>query len=382
MASKDNVKDFSEESKKRAKKRRRKSLRNILIVLAAALVIWLNWGLITSVDPLLFIENTFPTENNFPVMITGRSITDMDEFYGSVAVATDVGFYAYTATGRQFCEFKYTLSNPAMKSAESKALVFDRGGKKYYLYTKDKQLYAGSSDYSIITGDVNKEGSFALATASQGYVGQVTVYNETGAVRYKWNCAEYPVAVTLMGDNGGLYVATVGTENGQVYSCVYLLRFDTKTEIAYKRTGEVPVAVREISGGRAQLVTDKSVSVVGTDGKEQLNYSYGTQKILGFSFSEGDDLIVMLGNQLDTDKGTVLWLDGGLKEVTTVVADKSVADICLLGGRIYLLTNLSFDSYNSGGELIESKPLSAIGKQMVLIGGRVYLVSATHLVLL
>ena len=57
-----------------------------------------------------------------------------------------------------------------------------------------------------------------------------------------------------------------------------------------------------------------------------------------------------------------------------------MADIRLSGGRMYLLSSLSLDSYNSGGELIESKPLSAVGKQMAIIGGRIYLFSATHIV--
>ena len=380
MAVEEKVKDFTKESKKRARRRRRKSIRNLCIVLAVVLLLVLNWGLITSLDPLLFLENTFPMDNQFPVLITGTSVTSVDEFYDSVAVSTDVGFYAYTAAGRQFCEFKHTLSQPAMKADGGRALVYDRGGKKYYLYSKDSELRAGNTDYAIITGDVNREGTVALATAGQGYLGQVSVYNEQGEIRFKWNCAEHPVAMALSGDNGGLYVATLSTENGQVYTSLYLLRFDQKTEVAYKRAGEVPVAVKELSGGRVLLITDQSVTIVGTDGTEQQNYDYGTRKILGYSFSEGDDCLVMLGNQLATDKGTILWLDGQLNEVTSVAASQSVADIRLSGGRMYLLSSLSLDSYNSGGELIESKPLSAVGKQMAIIGGRIYLFSATHIV--
>ena len=380
MAAEEKVKDFSKESKKRARRRRRKSIRNLLIVLALVLVIVLNWGLITSIDPMLFLENTFPMEDQFPVLITGTSIAAVDEFYGSVAVATDVGFYAYAATGRQFSEFKHTLSQPAMRADGGRALVYDRGGKKYYLYSKEKELLSGSTDYTIITGDVNKEGTVALATAGQGYLGQVTVLSEQGTVRYKWNCAEHPVAIALAGDNGGLYAATFSTENGQVYTSLYLLRFDQKTEVVYKRTGEVPVAVRELSGGRVELITDQSVTIVGSDGAEQASFAFGTRKILGYSFSEGDDCLVMLGNQLETDKGTVLWLNGRLEEVTSVSAAQSVADISLRGGRMYLLGSLSLDSYNSAGELIESKSLSATGKQMAIIGGRTYLFSATHIV--
>ena len=105
-----------------------------------------------------------------------RMITQLGKDpFGDCIVEELEGYGIDTSLILRTAKANTALAFVSLKADGGRALVYDRGGKKYYLYSKDSELLAGNTDYAIITGDVNREGTVALATAGQGYLGQVSV---------------------------------------------------------------------------------------------------------------------------------------------------------------------------------------------------------------
>ncbi|MBR5438189.1 MAG: hypothetical protein IKV21_04640, partial [Clostridia bacterium] len=180
----------------------------------------------TTSDNSELLSSVSTDEMGFPVTFTNNDIIRAESFSSRIFVLGKKIFTCLTDSGKVRYSRIFSFTQPEMTVSEKFGLVYDRASSKYFIFNRDGVIYEGETENKkhIITAKINNRGDVAFVTKSDDSACRVSLTDKKGKILYIWSCAEeYGVSVDLSEDSREIVCGSIGSENGTVYSKVYLL---------------------------------------------------------------------------------------------------------------------------------------------------------------
>ncbi|MBC8569227.1 DUF5711 family protein [Zongyangia hominis] len=371
------VQDISEVRKKYKKKSIVKRIILLLLIFLLVLVAlsFTNETVRNRVnDWISTVAAEFGGGSGFPVSLAGANPVELASMSNDLGVLTDTNFYVYNQNGKEIGNIKHGFTNPKVVVNSSMSAIYDRGGKKLVLSSKTKEILTQTYEFSILTADLAKNGYLAVATGSQRYTSQLTVYDNSQKEFMHWYSAQnHIVSLSILSDGSGIAVGTLGAENGSLKSTLHLLSFSSEEPIAtLDFPGEAIYAVDCKEGGNIFVLTDKAARVVSAKGKVEGEYIYGATNLVSFSTEGSKQVVLVFGDYNQYQQATVVMLNQKGEKTGEVSLQESVKGLSVSGDKVALLLQRQAVVYSMSGEQIRTVPVErgSIGVQMA--GSGVY----------
>ncbi len=379
------TKPKSQQKKKSKKQQGSKYILIGAVVLTALLII--SGAFIFSADKIIS-DDTVSSENSellstvsenemgFPVTFSNNDIIRVKSFSSRIFVLSKKLLTCVSDRGAVRFNYIFTFTNPEMEVSENYGLVYDRASSKYFIFTEKGVIYEGETENKkhIITAKINNRGDVAFVTKSDDSACRISLTDKKGKVLYIWACAEeYGVSIDMSEDSREILCGTIGSENGAVYSKLYLLETYSDSDVKEMTVKDNAVVDVRLMGKKviATCNNSRTVFTVRSSGitDEAVSYSSG---ILSFAGDKSGNTAVVT-NKVGSFGTNEITVYNKNNEITYVgYTDEKVVDVICRGKRVYLLTDSAIYESSSDGtfEAVGGKEIS--GEGMVICKSRLY----------
>lgn len=380
------ITDLRRERKRRNRKRMLKTLLVVvLLVAAAAGSVFVYEKYLKNGDSLPGLQqneldissSSTGSGSSGGIALSGGQPQGIYSFDGSIAVLTQTEFAVYSTGGKNTLSYKHGFNKPQVHITGSYALLYDVGGKKTVLLSKNKVVREQEFEHSILCAAVSKDGYLGIAAGASSFGTQFSVYDTTQTEIFKWYTSDYQILSLSFLDSKGAVAGCVGAQNGEKRSILYTFQFDKQEPLAKTEVPGSLVLATDCSSGQAFAVADNQCLVMKGKGEIIGEYAYG------------DNFPTMIAKTSGTYRGVVLQRYANNREMDLVVLDKAckkkvsipvsdVRDIYLDTDKIYVLSDV-LTCYDLAGNKLSEQTVDGSAHKITLVNGRIYLCTLSSL---
>lgn len=216
--------------KKRKKKKKRSFWRKVLIIAVIAVCVYVlaNVTSLTPANILQFINDTAAFsragEGAYPVDVSELNVISAAADRDRLVLLTDMSAVYYTSSGATLYSRQHGFASPRLSCAKDRCLIYDSGGSSLKIESAGKTLLEETLGSKILAADLSDSGVYAVATKSQGYNAEISLYSRSFVKQpFKWYTSDQEVIAVQVSPNGKLCaVATAAAEGGRLKSYLYL----------------------------------------------------------------------------------------------------------------------------------------------------------------
>lgn len=279
------------------------------------------------------------SEVRYPVDLE-KPLTALVSAGQRIAVLSDRSLEVYNSSGRLVASKPLGLQQNALLSAGNRLMVYEQGGYELEIFTGTASTYKTRTQQPIYTAVLSKSGLFARSTAAVGYQSQVEVIDLQGRILLEWVSYEGIATSLDLDDDWGLCtIGTISSDDGLMLSTVSCYRLNDgksiwDTEIA----GEMLLAVKLYSGGKAVAVTDRSVVYIGENGDIASSITHDGLPIRAFVTDETGITAVALGDYAFGHGMQLLLVNEYGRIVARKPVDHAVFDLALHNNEVLAMS--------------------------------------------
>ncbi len=343
----------------------------LIIIVAALLVIMViaaNWS--TIIAPLKDAALDVG-EGGFPVDLPGSTDYVLEELGENFCLLTDTYFYTYNSDGAMIMNEQHGMQNPVISSSSRRALIYDRNGRDFRLYSRTGQVYSTATGDTIDFAQISHNERCAVVTKSTKYSNCLYVFNGEGHQIFRWASPMYLIdRVEFSQDDSSIFVSVCGADNGELE--YRILRFDLGNadgSVWQTDIGSDMVFSMECSNGSLFVVCSSGVKLLDIASgditaeagsvKTVMQIPGGSVRSVLFKDSSGSEVLTVYDDTLEASaalalsdvtrvrsSGSALYVlagreltryDGTLSEVSITELDDDYSDMIVIGGNAYLL---------------------------------------------
>lgn len=260
------------------------------------------------------------------VYYTANETNNYLYFRGDIAVASSYGVEFHRALGDRSFEDKVSFASPSICGSEKYMIVYDAGGKTFYVYNSISRVYNETLERQIVCCAAADNGNFAVLTERDvgGY--EITVYNKNFDKIGKITREEYIYSIDFL-KSGKLTLTALGSDGVSLYTdFIIYTPGEDKVERSVRENGMI-LKSGETSYG-FYVLTDIGLSFYNSDGSKKASYPFGTSEIL-FADADGDSVCVFLDeNKTSQSCGIYLYDAGGVKSSAYVSGGAKGVALC------------------------------------------------------
>ena len=361
MSPLDNSDDLASSSRdsikviKGKKLERRRRFRIFLSLIATVLLVYiiLSFTLPVSVGENLGNFAATIGAGEYPAEIYGTETLDTASKKLYYYVLTDTNLSAFSSSGKDILSISHGYSKPILKTSETRALIFDQGGNSLKIYNLKKKITEYTPKKPIITADIARNGSYAVALYSDSYASTVNVFSKSGKLFFEWNSAKDTVnAVTLSPDARYLAVSVFGASGGNLVSKVSV--FDTNNKSAD------PVFSYDISDGMVYSLTSgkKGFTVATSDGVSFITWSdfskteKKSDRQLSCLRSSSQGIVAVFNLNSNKSDNIISVISPKGESISEFKFNGLISDIRFSNGHIYCISEAKAYLYDKTGKLL------------------------------
>ncbi len=353
---------------KNLKNKRRFVISAFAVVLILSLIIF-SFSLPTGV--IDFVENRLAlvgSGSGYPrTFSAGNSLVSVVQEDNNFIAVTPSNIEGYNHNGKTVFSYQHGFNYPIVKSSDERFILFNQGGTEFSVCNLKKELLQGSTEKTILTANISDSGVYAVATQSDSYSSQVTVYDKNNKQIYKWMCADYTINNVTISPNGRrIAVSVLNTKAGKFVSKLYILEYDSATPISVMEYDELILGLRCFGNGMFYAVFENKVEFFKW--KNLSNAVYSTDKSVFFVENSNNRTVVVDGILANKNKNSITVLNKNGVVKNKFEFDKEIIDISIYGKYIYILSDRMIYIYNIKGELLNSVECDFGIKNIVPIG--------------
>ncbi len=372
------ITDLSEVRSKKQKERTGKGILMILglLLLTAVMSILFNsrseYGLSSFMD-------LFESGKGYPIEAPSGKSKGMYKLDSLLCLTNDTDLIMYNNRGGEAYSVKHQMSDPHVQVQDSMLLIFDQGSKSYTLYQRNVPLVDSETSHSIYTAAVSSKGLFALATRSEDYLSQVTVFDKNNATKYSWNYSDKVVSAVALSPSGNkLAVSGLYAQDGTIHSQLMLYdngqlidsrNFDDAVICSLTFVGETEL--RGISDQGAFLISDK--------GKLRGEYDYKSQPLAAYS-NTPESTVLLLGDYRQDGGYQVVYLNSDMVRQSSTTIKGNIHTLKADASNAYILAGNKYYQVDlKNGEILVNEDADYI-YDLQPIGKGVFAVTSTQIV--
>lgn len=352
--------------------------RRRLLVLAVAavcvLAVALNWDKISPSAVIVTFQAFFGEfgESQFPVQLSQGSFRGAAPIGPDIAIVTDTRFLVYTSTGRQIAGRQHGLSNPRIVTNGSRAVIYDAGGKQLKSETRFAEPFSATMDFPITTAAVSRTGTVAVATSSENYLSEMTVFGPSGNHIFNWDCADGRIlALALSPDGSHCAASVVLSSGGDIESILYIYDLSKQTPLAaVKFPGTLLFSVTYRSSSRILGVGDNRAVSLDANGGQAGSYAYGDHSLKCYDAEPSSTVLVFSRYGVGQDS-TIVSLSADAKAQATVNTGRNIKLIAG-GDKVAALSTTGLLFFNTDLSGAGMDNTTGDISQMITMGGYAY----------
>ena len=307
----------------------------------------------------------------WPVEQQVEGAFDLQTISGGIALCGASDLVLYSNSARQLHSVHHGYASPAMTTGNTRICVYDRGGKELRVESRSRTLVTKTTEYPILTADMAAGGTLAVATRSERYLAEITVYDlNFEEIYYAYLAEYYPYLVELSRSGNQMAVACVKVQNGAFGAQLQLYDLNAAADaqrVTIDLPNCTPLQLHYSSDGMLVVICAEFSAVYDPKtGDEVARYDYGQESLLTADFYGRNTLLVF--DRVGNSTGSCLLLGEEMQPLTTVSFDFSVADAALGSENFYLIGDQLAVGYDLTGQQVLSQELSANGH--LVTGGR------------
>jgi hypothetical protein len=292
---------------------------------------------------------------NFPIDIESGSDYQMKYSAGKLFVLGDTSLYCYGTDGKLLGKRQHTYSSPELRVAAGRALLFELGGDDLSVEDEEEVLYTKHFDSTILFARLSSDGYTAVATTSDNYSCEISVFDKKGTCIYERKCIELVYDISFTAESSGCVLSYIEAENGSMVTSLKKISFKESGSIwDSEKLDMLGLEVSAFDGGAFVLGYD-SCAYVDDNGRQTVSYSYDGELAGGASMSGLSAVIV---NNNDLRKYVAVLFDGPDKQPVIVELSEPSIDVTVFGGLAYVLLPNEIRTYDFSGGLRSTASVS------------------------
>lgn len=347
--------------KKTKKSKKKKSLvpkwvyKVSLILLAAVLVLvwWFNRESLTPENISDWIQTRIVgmgVGDGYPVEVPGGE-SDVGNFLsvdGEAVLVSNTALTVWNSTGKATMSVQHSSSQPAVKEAGGRYLIYGVGETGYQINTHTRSLLSKDAEEKILTGAISASGRYALVTQSEDYASRMTVYMADGSVQYEYDFSQTHItAVALSADGVRGFAAGITAQDGGLVSVLYIFDFNQE-EPVYTAVSADTLLLEAQWGedGKVCAVGDRKILWMDTNSGETEEYDYDGATLEAYCL-DGSRALLSLSSYSGSDACRVLEFRASSSPVTQLETGGDVTSVSLYGETLAVLSNKMVSAYSS-----------------------------------
>ncbi len=324
------------------KKKRNRTIRRICIVvilLALVVAVIINRDNLTPEAISQWLSGSVSAnsgEEGFPVSLPSGETVSLVGVGSNVALTTQTNTYFYSARGKELRSLQHSCQDVQAKAAGDNLLLYSVGGNKVLVETKSRNAASVEPKNKIITGEISKNGRFAIATESDIYTSEMTVYDKNGNAVFKWTPSGSVITSLALSEDGrSVLAATVYTEGGVLMTGIHLFETGTSDALfSYKLQDEIVISM-SVYKNYVRVITDASVTDIDNSGQLIGRLSFDEKKLIG-NIECGDTSVLVFEDVNDPSKSTFEIVNNKTAVKAQASVSKAVLSVASDGNDIYL----------------------------------------------
>ncbi len=366
------MEDKNNINKYRKKEQRRsfwwKFLIFVLVVLAAILVVVNREKIFAPLkDAGLKVG-----EGGFPVNLPGSTEYHLGELGDGFYLLTDTYIYTYNSKGAEITGIQHGFQNPAGSSHGARALVYDKNGTSFKLYSRTEEIYNTTVDDSIVFAQVGNDERAAVVTTSTRYSNYLYVYSSEGKQIFRWASPDEKImGVCFNSNDSAVYVSVVGERSGELKASI--IKFTLQGEGAEVWRAEIGSNISyslEFCGDGIYTVTAGGSYLIDENSGEIKASNAYTNRIYGIPAS-GSIRAVIFHDSASNGEIAVTYNSSLEPKASAAIDVLTAFDVS--GDKLYVLGRNVLSVYNEFLECIKTYELDDEYSNLKIIGGKGYL---------
>lgn len=375
MAQEIDVKDLKRHRQKKKRRQFFQKLGALTFIVALGLILFFTRGkwipLFDGIGSKLI--NSGSGDGDFPLEVVSGSGYQVSVLDNGFAVLTDSYLKYYTPDGGLVKEEQHAYTSPVMESNSKKTLVYDAGGKKFRLDSRNKNFFEKESEEPIIFARLGANDYTAVVTKSDKHLAVLTVYNETGKYIYKVNYSEIVTDVMFTQSGDGIAAVLVDTEGGQLFSGLHNFSFNMKQEIwSSPLIDALAFNGKTRPDGSFAVFGDTRCAYYNSNGTLIGSYVY-SDALTGYDCTGG--LTVLSFRNEERRKSYVTVIREPIGSPLRLTFQGEIIQAASDGNTVFILTENSIKQYSESGTLLSDVPVDEgmtgfriMENQLILIG--------------
>lgn len=313
-------------------------------------------------------------KGNFPLTFNEGSVDNI-QYTGSYLLCLDTNeLRIYNEDGEEENSFNHNYSDPVLKSADKRMLIYDKGGSSLMVVSRTSETYSKTISNKIIMAEIADNNNIAVVTSDEKYAGIIYVYDENGKEIFKWSTPSRIMSVTFSEDGKGIYVTSFTGKDGSIQSVMRYFRFDSEDE--YIKTNDLPtlaLQAMETENGEYWVVGDTCFIKLDNSGNVVMQYDY-PDTLADFSLSKSSAALVFKGVKRKSSQLVIFDSEcTNARDAHIVTAeDGSPVRMHTFDSDIILLKGRKVDCYDSHGNLTATADVASDYLDFTCIGNELY----------
>ena len=329
----------------------------ILILLILGLAWWMNRDRLSLDNIQSWIKLQFVGAgqgDGFPLPITGSSVfaSNFTAYGGDALVLSDTAFTVVDPSGKAQLSLRHSLSQPAMRSAHGKTLLYNQDSTGYLVLSGTETRVRGTAEREILSGVVAPSGRFALGLHGSDGASELNVYQKDGTLQYTYSFArDYITAIAMNYDGVYGMVCTVRTERGELVSKVTVFDFNQAEPIASYETRDNRILdAAWTESGDLYAVGESALLMAKSTDYDFTEYSYDGRQITAYRLDQNRAFLSISAYE-HAGPCTLLVFRGNGQPVR-IESPERIVSLSASGGTVGALVdaNVVFYDYSTGTE--------------------------------
>lgn len=203
---------------------------------------------------------------SMPVELAGTSVKSVFTIGDNIGILTDGNAFIYAKNGKKLLSYTHNMTDPVVKAAGRRFLLYDSGGTKLVVRMRDKVLFEKEFEYKIISANISDDGWLTVVTAAQRYASQLHVWNSSYDEEiFTWSSSDEYIVCSAADSSSKTVAAAALSANasGQMVTTVHIFTTEAAVELGQKSfSGEAAVSLEYNGNGNLKLVCDSMAAVI------------------------------------------------------------------------------------------------------------------------
>ncbi len=317
--------------------------------------------------------------DGYPYSIDASSVVDVKIENSNIYLLLNDKTIALNQTAKEIMPEVHTYSNPAMKSENSKLIIYDLDSDRFRIQNGTEVTYEGTASGRITSAAIGKKGNYALGTYGNDVQSVLTVYSRKNEPVFIWNFKTERIVDIALSDNGKYAaVAVIDAQNGEMNSKLYVFDFKSKEYVScFDYAGTTLAKVDYIKGENIVAVGDNIRSYISKNTQRNNDIDFESDVLYNYCITDKGRTALGLSRYGSTSLSKLTVYSDKNEQQFTLSFDKEMKWADCDDKYTAVLFENEVKTFNKKGEQVGSFTFTGEPLRVMVDGSKTYVLTTS-----